>query len=66
MVSELSPSDTELLQSLAEGECGKEIAVRLKKNITTIDNRIQKVMERLGAVTRAQAVAIGLRRGLIR
>jgi DNA-binding CsgD family transcriptional regulator len=50
---------------LADGLANKEIAARLGISSHTVKTHVQSVFAKLGAETRAEAVALGVRRGLI-
>jgi DNA-binding NarL/FixJ family response regulator len=64
-VEALTPRETEILGMLADGLANKEIAVRLNISSHTVKSHVQSLFSKLGADTRAEAVAVGLRRGLI-
>lgn len=61
----LTPRETEILAMLADGLANKEIAVRLNISSHTVKSHVQSLFSKLGADTRAEAVAVGVRRGLI-
>lgn len=61
----LTPRETEILGMLADGLANKEIAVRLHISSHTVKSHVQSLFSKLGADTRAEAVAVGVRRGLI-
>ena len=61
----LSPRESEILNLLAQGLANKEIAWRLKISEHTVKFHITSIFNMLNASTRAEAVAIGIRRGLI-
>jgi DNA-binding NarL/FixJ family response regulator len=61
----LSPRELEVLQMMAEGLANKEIAWRLGISEHTVKFHVASILNRLDASGRAQAVAIGLRRGLL-
>lgn len=65
MVEALSPRETEVLQMLGQGKSNKEIAARLNISEHTAKFHVASVLGKLGAATRAEAVSIGMRRGLI-
>jgi DNA-binding NarL/FixJ family response regulator len=62
---ELSGRELEILGLLAEGLSTEAIAARLMLSRNTIRNHVQRVMTRLGAHSRLEAVAIATRRGLM-
>jgi two-component system, NarL family, response regulator YdfI len=61
----LTPREAEILGMLADGLANKEIAARLGISSHTVKTHVQSVFAKLGAETRAEAVALGVRRGLI-
>ena len=61
----LSPRESEVLNLLAAGLGNKEIAWRLKISEHTVKFHVTSIFNKLGASGRAEAVAIGVRRGLI-
>ena len=61
----LSPRETEILALLAEGMPNKIVATRLRISEHTVKTHVASILEKLGAETRAEAVAIGARLGLI-
>jgi DNA-binding NarL/FixJ family response regulator len=61
----LTPRETEVLNMLADGLGNKEIAWRLRISEHTVKFHIGSIFNKLNASGRAEAVAIGVRRGLI-
>jgi DNA-binding NarL/FixJ family response regulator len=61
----LTPRELEILGLLADGLANKEIAARLQISSHTVKTHVQSVFTKLGAETRTEAVALGVRRGLI-
>ena len=61
----LSPRESEILNLLASGLGNKEIAWRLKISEHTVKFHITSIFNKLGVSSRAEAVAIGMRRGMI-
>jgi len=61
----LTAREIEVLRSVAEGNRNRDIAERLFITEETVKVHIKHIMEKLGANDRTQAVAIGLRRGII-
>lgn len=55
----------EVLRLVADGLSTAEIAARLDLSEPTIKRQLQQTFDRLGASSRAEAVALALRRGLI-
>lgn len=63
-VDALTPRETEVLQLLAEGLPNKEIAGTLGISEHTVKFHLSAIFGKLGATSRTEAVAIGIRRGL--
>jgi DNA-binding NarL/FixJ family response regulator len=63
--SELTEREKEILSLVASGLEGKEIAYELFLSHDTVRTHVAHALAKLGARTRAQAVAIAVRRGLI-
>jgi DNA-binding NarL/FixJ family response regulator len=61
----LSPREREVLDLLAKGLNGEEVAERLVLSPETVRTHVRNAMEKLDASTRVHAVAIALRRGEI-
>ncbi len=61
----LSRREADVLQLMADGASNHEIAERLHLSHHTVRNHVQHIFARLGAHSKLQAVAIGLRRGLV-
>jgi two-component system, NarL family, response regulator YdfI len=61
----LSPRETEVLNMLADGLGNKEIAWRLRISEHTVKFHVGSIFNKLNASSRAEAVAIAVRRGLI-
>jgi DNA-binding NarL/FixJ family response regulator len=61
----LTPREVEVLRLLADGLANKEIAGRLGISDHTAKFHVAAILGKLHAATRAEAVAIGLRAGLI-
>lgn len=62
----LSPRETEVLQMLGLGMSVAAIGAALYVSHSTTKTYVARVYEKLGAANRAQALMIGLQRGLIR
>jgi DNA-binding NarL/FixJ family response regulator len=62
----LTPREIEVLALVASGNRNKEIGARLFISEETVKVHVKHVMEKLGASDRTQAVAIAIRRGIIR
>jgi DNA-binding NarL/FixJ family response regulator len=61
----LSPREREILGLLAEGHTQGQIATELVISSKTVATHIQHILSKLGVNTRAQAVALAFRRGLV-
>jgi DNA-binding NarL/FixJ family response regulator len=61
----LTNREVEVLQSIAGGNRNRDIANALFISEETVKVHIKHIMEKLGANDRTEAVAIGLRRGII-
>jgi DNA-binding NarL/FixJ family response regulator len=64
-VEPLTPRELEVLHLLACGLANRAVAARLQISTHTAKFHVGQILAKLGAVTRAQAVAIGLRDGLV-
>jgi len=62
---DLTAREIEVLAQIAGGNRNRDIAEKLFITEETVKVHIKHVMEKLGASDRTQAVAIGLRRGII-
>jgi DNA-binding NarL/FixJ family response regulator len=61
----LTVREIEVLQQVAIGNRNRDIAERLFISEETVKVHVKHIMEKLGAHDRTQAVAIGIRRGII-
>jgi two-component system nitrate/nitrite response regulator NarL len=61
----LTPRERDVLRLLANGHSNEAIGAALAISPQTVRTHVQKAMEKLGATTRIQAVAIALRESLI-
>jgi DNA-binding NarL/FixJ family response regulator len=61
----LTAREIEVLTQLASGNRNRDIAEKLFITEETVKVHIKHIMEKLGASDRTQAVAIGIRRGII-
>jgi len=61
----LTSREVEILKQIAGGNRNRDIAEKLFISEETVKVHIKHVMEKLGANDRTQAVAIGVRRGII-
>jgi DNA-binding NarL/FixJ family response regulator len=62
---ELTEREIEVLGEVANGNRNKDIANKLFISEETVKVHLKHIMEKLGASDRTQAVAIGVRRGII-
>ena len=62
---DLTTREIEVLSQIAGGNRNRDIAEKLFITEETVKVHIKHIMEKLGASDRTQAVAIGLRRGII-
>lgn len=62
---ELSRRELEVLRGLTAGSTNAQIAQRLAISEHTVRNHVHSVMRKLGVANRTDAVATGLRRGLV-
>jgi DNA-binding CsgD family transcriptional regulator len=61
----LSARELEILQLISEGLTNKEIANRLRLSVETVKSHVSSVHAKLRADSRAHAVAIAFRHGLL-
>jgi NarL family two-component system response regulator YdfI len=61
----LSERESEVLELLAEGAANKEIAARLHITERTVKAHVTGIFNKLGVNSRAEAVAVALRSGLL-
>jgi DNA-binding NarL/FixJ family response regulator len=61
----LSKREIEVLQKVAGGNRNSDIATLLFISEETVKGHVKHIMEKLGASDRTEAVAIGIRRGII-
>ena len=62
---DLTPRETEVLKLLARGLRNKEIAERLTIRLPTVKNHVHRIIDKLGASDRRNAVQIAYRLGLL-
>lgn len=62
---ELTPREQQVLRMVAMGKTGQEIAEALVLSPETVSTHVRNIREKLGARSRAHALAIALRRGEI-
>ena len=61
----LSEREVEVLKQVAEGNRNRDIGARLAISEDTVKSHLRHILEKLNAKDRTEAVAIGLRRGII-
>ena len=61
----LTPRELEILEMMADGLSNRAIAARLKISRHTVKFHVASILTRLGARTRAEAVTVGVRRGVL-
>jgi len=61
----LTEREVEILRRIAEGDRNRDISERLAISELTVKVHVKHIMDKLGAKDRTQAVAIGVRRGVI-
>ncbi|HEY6926192.1 MAG TPA: response regulator transcription factor [Steroidobacteraceae bacterium] len=61
----LTAREVEVLRRIAEGDRNRDIGERLSISEETVKVHVKRIMEKLEAKDRTQAVAIGIRRGII-
>jgi DNA-binding CsgD family transcriptional regulator len=61
----LSQREIEILTLIAEGKTDNEIAIRLCLSAKTVSWYVEGIRARLDARSRAQAVAVAMRQGLL-
>jgi len=65
LLEPLTPREQEVLRMLARGLANKEIAARLNISEHTVKFHVAAILGKLGAASRTEAVAVGIRHGLI-
>ncbi len=61
----LSAEELQILAAIAGGASNKDLTERLHWSEATVKRRIQEILEKMGASSRAQAIAEAVRRGWI-
>lgn len=61
----LTPREVQVLRMMADGLGNKQIAAQLDISDHTAKFHVAQILAKLGAASRAEAVAIGIRRGLV-
>ena len=65
-VAELSPRQREILESITRGLSNTQIALQLDISAESVKTHMAKLFTKLGAASRAEAVAIAMRRHLLK
>ena len=65
-VPELSPRQRDILESITRGLTNAQIALQLDISPESVKTHIAKLFEKLGAASRSEAIAIALRRHLLK
>lgn len=63
---ELSPRELQVLRQMAAGDSNKEIGQKLDITEHTVKAHVKAILLKLGAVGRTEAIAIAMKRGLLR
>jgi two-component system, NarL family, response regulator len=63
---ELSPRELQVLRRLAAGDSNKEIGQMLQITEHTVKAHVKSLLVKLGATGRTEAIAVAIKRGLIR
>ncbi len=61
----LTPREREILDGMAQGMSGPQIAKTLHLSPSTVKSHTERLYEKLGVADRGAAVAVGMRQGLI-
>jgi DNA-binding NarL/FixJ family response regulator len=65
VTEELTVRELEVLRLMARGRTNKQVAAQLKISEHTVKFHVSSVLAKLGALTRTEAVTIGMTRGLV-
>jgi DNA-binding NarL/FixJ family response regulator len=65
VVAELTPRELQVLRSLAEGRSQGEIAAALVISPKTVGTHVENILRKLDVHSRAQAVAVAYRSGIL-
>jgi DNA-binding NarL/FixJ family response regulator len=63
--TELSPREVEILRLIAHGRTNEQIARELHLSTSTVKNQVHRILSKLGASDRTQAVVMAIEMGLI-
>jgi DNA-binding NarL/FixJ family response regulator len=66
VITRLTPREREVLQLIADGLGNRQVASALHVSQDTVKTHVSNVLNKLGASSRANAVAIAIRSHLIR
>lgn len=61
----LSAREMQVLDEVAQGRSNREVASALHISENTVKNHVRRIMEKLGASSRTEAVALAARNGLV-
>jgi len=64
-IAQLTSREKEVLQALAEGLDGKEIAQRLNISAVTERNHVASILAKLGVHSRLQAIIFAVKHGVV-
>lgn len=64
-VDKLTHRELQILQRVSQGEANRHIADRLYISEWTVKSHMKSILSKLNAISRTEAVSIGLKRGLI-
>ena len=65
IAEDLTARELEVLRLMARGQTNKQVAAELKISEHTAKFHVSSVLAKLGALTRTEAVTIGMTRGLV-
>jgi two-component system, NarL family, response regulator len=63
---ELSPRELQVLRQMAAGDSNKEVGQKLNITEHTVKAHVKAILLKLGAIGRTEAIAIAMKRGLLR
>jgi len=66
LIKQLTERERQVLQLLAEGSSGVQIAARLSISPNTVRTHVQSILTKLQVHSRLEAAAFAVRHGLIR
>jgi DNA-binding NarL/FixJ family response regulator len=62
---ELTPRERQIVEMLAQGATGEQIATELVLSPETVQKHVHNAKRKMGAATRAHLIALALTRGVI-